>query len=124
MIKKSLFLYLVIIPFSSFCLASPSKSFEGVVLNNKATQLKDVWIRINNNKVNGYLGCNYLKGEVSFTDDKVYLKWFVKSNVLCPVTIRYKEKNIIKSMKIMNLKNEDGKSSIKGSYGNYVILFN
>ncbi|HHX8689319.1 TPA: hypothetical protein ACVO31_004518, partial [Vibrio alginolyticus] len=66
----------------------------------------------------------YLKGEVSFTDDKVYLKWFVKSNVLCPVTIRYKEQNIIKSMKIMNLKDEDGKSSIKGSYGNYVILFN
>ncbi len=124
MIKKSLFFYLVIIPFSSFCLASPPKSFEGVVISKRYTQLKDVWVKINDNKVNGYLGCNYLKGEVSFTDDKVYLKWFVKSNVLCPVTIRYKEKDIIKSMKIMNFKNEGGKTSIKGSYGNYVILFN
>ena len=124
MIKKTLFLYLVIIPFSSFCLASPPKNFEGVVISKRSTQLKNVWVKINDNKLNGYLGCNYLKGEVSFIDDKVYLKWFVKSNVLCPVTIRYKEKDIIKSMKIMNLKNDGGRTSIKGSYGNYVILFN
>ena len=113
---RKLFVVLIMLYFST-CFASNLKNKDdknGHFTFHTTKFNKKIWINIECEHINGYLGCNHINGLLDFHDKHIYLKWIKKTNILCPSNIMYSEKKILNSIEIMKIINDNGIINIVG----------